>query len=336
MKISIVIPCRNEVNYIKRCVESIAKVSLSENELEVFVVDGMSDDGTRLVLAGLIKKYEWLQCIDNPIKVTPVSLNLGIKNSTGELIMILGAHSELQSNFLSEVVPLFSMDDNMGCVGALLKNISEDDITGSIAAAMSSSFGMGNAHFRTGAKDGFVDTVAFGVYKKEVFEKAGLFDEELVRNQDDEFNYRVLKAGYKIYLTSKTTITYYVRSSYSKLFKQFFQYGYWKVYVNKKHKNITTLRQVVPFLFVGYLVLGFALHIFFNWMKIPFISGVFLYLMAALFFAFRISATNAAGIFYSFLIVHFAYGIGYWKGVIDFLLLRKKPMNSKTGNQLTR
>ena len=335
MKISIVIPCRNEVQYISKCIESISSFSSSQS-IEVFVVDGMSDDGTRLVLAELVKKYSWLHVLDNPKRTTPIALNTGIKNSTGDYVMILGAHSELKPDFFEVVLPLFQLDTSIGCAGALLQNISEDLKTQSIAAAMSSPFGMGSAHFRTGLKEGFVDTVAFGIYKKEVFETAGLFDEELTRNQDDEFNYRVLKGGYKIYLTNKTSITYYVRSTFGRLYRQFFQYGYWKVYVNKKHKSITTLRQLIPFLFVGFLIGGFISHLFFQILVLPYIIGIALYLTVSFLFSIRNALSGIFGVWYSFLIIHLSYGIGYWKGVIEFLILNKKPSSSKSGNKLTR
>lgn len=338
MKISIVIPCRNEEKYIGACIESIASAALDENTIEVFVVDGMSDDGTRQVLNELSKKYLWLKLIDNPQRTTPIALNLGIKNTTGELVMILGAHSLLEKNFFQEVLPCFAFDKQTGCVGGLLKNISEDKITESIALAMSSSFGMGNAYFRTGAKDGFVDTVAFGVYKKEVFEKVGLFNEELTRNQDDEFNYRVTKAGYKIYLTAKTSITYYVRSSYKKLFRQFYQYGFWKVYVNQKHKSITTARQLVPFLFVGFLVFGLLTTVLFQKELVMYCATLSIYFLMAIYFALKVTDTfrSFSEVIFCFLIVHLSYGVGYWFGLIRFVLLGMKPNQKGSATKLSR
>jgi GT2 family glycosyltransferase len=123
---------------------------------------------------------------------------------------------------------------------------------------MSSVFGVGNAHFRTGGKSGCVDTVAFGAYRREVFERVGFFDEELARNQDDEFNYRVVQGGFKIFLDPAIQSDYFVRGSISKLYKQYDQYGYWKVFVNKKHGAVTTLRQLAPPLWVLFLLMGWT------------------------------------------------------------------------------
>jgi len=192
---------------------------------------------------------------------------------------------------------------------------------------MSSVFGVGSAHFRTGTKEGFVDTVAFGAYKQVVFDTIGYFDEELVRNQDDEFNYRVIKHGFKIYLSRSIRSKYYVRARFKKLFKQYYQYGYWKVYVNTKHKTVTTTRQIIPALFVSYIIFCFFTLLIKPLLSF-YLSLVFLlYLGLATFSAWRIA--NNLGkiplIVYSFFILHLSYGIGYIEGVFNFLIIRKKP-----------
>jgi glycosyltransferase involved in cell wall biosynthesis len=289
------------------------------------VCDGNSSDGTQKIVNTFSASNPQFRLLINEQKTTPFALNLGIKNSTSDIIIILGAHSELDKDFVLNNVSSFDIDTKIMCTGGVLQNEYENVPSQIIGAAMSSSFGVGNAHFRTGAKNGFVDTVAFGAYKKEIFDEVGLFDEELIRNQDDEFNYRVTSKGFKIYLNSDIKCKYFVRASFSKLFRQYYQYGYWKVFVNKKHKSVTTIRQLIPMLFVLYLFL-LGISIFVD--KVVFLCmstfGV-LYLFLACVFAFKKarSLKFILGIVYTFFILHVSYGLGYLKGIFDFLILRK-------------
>ena len=327
--VSITIPCRNEEKYIVRCLDSIVSCDFDKSLLKVFVVDGMSTDATREIIARYVQDNAFIFLVDNKEGVTPFALNLGIQAAGSEVNFILGAHAEIYPDFIQRALEVFDLDENIGCAGGIIEQVNEDDTSEIIAAAMSSSFGVGNAHFRTGTKEGYVDTVAFGAYKKEVFDKVGYFDEELVRNQDDEFNFRVIKGGFKIYLSQKIRSKYYVRGSYSKLYRQYFQYGYWKVFVNQKHKQVTSSRQLVPPIFVAGLFVGaigvFLLPIF----GILYSAALLLYIFGALYFAVKQVGANtkALKVAATFFILHFSYGLGYLNGILNFVILNKKPEN---------
>jgi len=330
--VSIVIPCYNENEYIIRCLDSIDKQSYPKELITTFVCDGNSTDGTQNLVKAYVLKDHSFKLLINEQKTTPHALNLGIKNSTSDVVIILGAHSELDVDFVKKSMETFSVDENIMCVGGVLENVYANDTSKTIGYAMSSPFGVGNAHFRTGTKKGYVDTVAFGAYRKEIFEKVGLFDEQLIRNQDDEFNYRITSSGYKIYLDPEIKCKYFVRASYGKLFSQYYQYGYWKVYVNKLHKTVTTGRQLVPALFVLYLlilpfscIIGGPVCVFSS-------LFLFLYLVFAMTFA-SIKSSNPLiliKIVYTFLILHLGYGIGYLKGILDFLILGRSIRKTET------
>lgn len=334
--VAIVIPCLNEKDYIFRCLQSILNQSYPTDLITTFICDGGSDDGT----IDIINKFSNLnntssnfQILHNVNKTTPYALNIGIKASTSDIVIILGAHSELDKDFVSNNIQTFEIDNSIMCTGGVLQNVFENKLSQVIGAAMSSSFGVGNAHFRTGNKNGFVDTVAFGAYKKEVFDKVGLFDEELIRNQDDEFNYRLTKAGFKIYLNHSIKCNYFVRASFKNLFKQYFQYGYWKVFVNKKHKAITTIRQLIPLFFVLYLLI-LTTSIFIN-TNVFFGLSVFgiIYSLLAIFFGLRckhISFFNRFLVIYTFFILHLSYGFGYLKGIVHFFILNKQIKKHET------
>jgi len=336
MIVSVIIPCRNEEKYIAQCIDSILESDYQKEEFEIIVVDGMSNDKTIDIVENYLNRYGFIKLIKNPKQTTQWALNKGIIEAKGDVIIILGAHAAISQNYISGCVEILKNDNETVCAGGLVENICENDISKIIGYAMSSSFGVGNAYFRTGDKSGFVDTVAFGAYKKEIFEKIGYFDEDLVRNQDDEFNFRVTKNGYKIFLDTKLKLLYYTRASFKKLFNQYFQYGYWKVYVNKKHKAVTTLRQLVPSLFLIFLVFGFFISFSNIYLRFGYRLTILTYIVLAIKSGLNKTDTiRELGLFiYTCLILHISYGSGYLWGVISFLILRKTP--SKHSQELTR
>lgn len=327
MRVSIVIPCRNELKYIALCLDSIVAQDYPKDKLCVYVCDGQSDDGTVDIIKSYEEKYPYIKYLDNPHKTTPHALNLGLQKGGFDIGIILGAHAALAPDYVSKSVACFNIDPAIGCVGGIIENIHENEISEAIGLAMSSSFGVGNAHFRTATKDGYVDTVAFGAYKKEVFEKIGYFDESLVRNQDDEFNYRVIINGFKIWLSHDIKCVYYVRASFPKLLQQYKQYGYWKVFVNKKHKAVTTVRQLIPFIWVTYLIFAWIPALaYYPWIFL-YLSGILLYLCVSLYAAWKLTKNPSTflRVLRAFYTLHLGYGWGYLRGIIDFLILNKKP-----------
>lgn len=330
LKVSIIIPCRNEKSYIAKCIDSILSQDYPHEYLDVIICDGCSDDGTLTILEEYCQQYRNVCVLVNQHKTTPHALNIGLKKSQADVKIILGAHSEIHSDYVNNCIACFDLSPEIGCVGGVLNNVYEGKTSAAIGLAMSSPFGVGNSHFRTGAKNGYVDTVAFGAYRKEVFESIGYFDENLIRNQDDEFNFRLLKSGRTIYLSNTIRANYYVRASYRKLVKQYYQYGYWKVFVNKKHRVITSMRQLIPFVFVLFL---FSLPLF-VYFKIPEIFGAILlfYGTLGIYSAKKVASSflNIPSIVFTFFILHFSYGLGYLEGVFNFLLLGRNPKKSST------
>lgn len=334
-RISVVIPCRNERSYISECVQAIYKCILPAFvEINVFVVDGMSDDGTREVVLSLMDSYPTLKLIDNKKQLTPFAFNLGIyAGGKVDFVQIVGARHILSENYLSNCLNRFELDSSVWCVGGKIINEYVNETGRVISKAMSTTFGMGLGNFRTLNQSGFTDTVTSPMYPYWVFEKIGFFDEELIRNQDDDFNYRVTNAGGKIYYDNDISLKYYVRGNYSGLWRQFFQYGYWKVYVNKKHKAVTTLRQLVPPFFVMYLFALILTPIFsfslFYFSALP----LAIYVFMAIYFTFKIvksdSDMKTFSALQTFPILHIGYGLGYIKGLIDFVLMNKKPSDKQ-------
>jgi GT2 family glycosyltransferase len=333
MKISVVIPCRNERQYIRECVEAIYASQLPEGaEMLVQVVDGMSNDGTREVVSELKSIYSSLELVDNLKQLTPYAFNLGI-HAQGKVdyVQIVGARHILSPNYISTCIERLQADAAVWCVGGRIVNEYVNETGRIISKAMSSSFGMGIGNFRTLEASGFTDTVTSPMYPYHVFEQIGFFDEELIRNQDDDFNFRVIRAGGKIWYEHAISLKYYVRANYKGLWRQFYQYGYWKVFVNRKHGAVTTLRQLVPPLFVCYLMLALASLCFDGWFKVVAFIPAVLYTILASLVAFQLSdrSKDIFGIMRTFPILHISYGLGYLAGIFRFLILQKKPTDKQ-------
>ncbi len=331
LKVSVVIPCRNEEKHIQQCVESVLASDYPKELLHVLVCDGRSTDHTREI----IQRFEsnpMVQLVDNPEQTTPFALNYGIQAVLTDVVIILGAHAEIASDYVRLCVETLSNHPDAGCVGGVLDTISEDEQTASIAISMSSSFGVGNAYFRTGERSGYVDTVAFGAYRRSVFERIGLFNPILARNQDDEFNFRLLKSGSKIFLNPEIRAKYYVRSSFSKLFRQYRQYGYWKVFVNREQATVTTLRQLIPPIWVAYLCALPVAFLVNEYLGLFWVLGIFAYLALSIYSAIRLAKSfiQFIQVCWSFYILHLSYGTGYIEGIFDFILLRKSGGKQNT------
>lgn len=325
-RISVVVPCRNELPYIGACLQSIVDADRSNMALTVLVCDGMSDDGTREVIGRFAREHAFIRLVENELRTTPIAMNLGLRAQPFEIGQILGAHATVAPDHFQRAVSALRGDRRAGCAGGAIRNIHTSDSARRIGLAMGHPFGVGSAHFRTGTRSGYVDTVAFGAYRAEVFEAVGWFDEDLDRNQDDEFNHRMTKAGFKILLDPTIRSNYVVRGSFDRLWRQYEQYGMWKVFVNRKHRAVTTLRQVVPAAWVAFLVVGCITALFFPVARWIFLAGASAYFFLALRSAFQTGAArDVPGVLRAFFTLHLAYGVGYWMGIVRAFLLRQRP-----------
>ncbi|WP_027420395.1 glycosyltransferase family 2 protein [Crocinitomix catalasitica] len=325
--ISIIIPCRNEQDYIAICLQALSLQEYNKGSLEFLVIDGMSDDSTREIIKELQVKDPRIKLIDNPFKTTPQAMNIGLNAAAYDLIIRIDAHAKALPGFIEKNTEAVFESEDIMCAGGRIKNVYQNKTAEIIGFAMSSPFGVGNATFRIGGEKKFVDTLAFGIYKKDVFNKIGFFNESLIRNQDDELNFRLTKAGYKILYNPEIESEYFVRGSVKKLTKQYYQYGYWKVYVNKLHKTVTSIRQMVPILFLLGLIFGaiFSVLMPFFWML--YVAGILFYILLALVFAFKVSPNLLVAMKVSciFPILHLSYGYGYLKGLLRFVILGQEP-----------
>lgn len=332
MELSIIIPCRNESKNIEKCIENLFNCDLDFTKTEIIVVDGESTDDTLVKLKNIQHNHPLIKIISNSKQITPVAFNLGIKQSKGIYFAIVGARHFPSNNYFKECIQSLKENPDTVCAGGLSICIPESTSDEPISLALTSKFGVGFNNFRSTKQSGYVDTVGTPIFKKWIFDKIGLFDENLIRNQDDEFSYRITSNGYKIFLNTMAEVKYISRSTYKNLSKQLFQYGYWKVFVNKKHKVFTNFRQIIPPVFTIYLaVLMFFIFIgtYYFLFFIPLIS----YFILAFFTAIR-NSLNLKRILFeicSYFVLHISYGTGYILGIIHFYILSKNPSSfSKT------
>lgn len=325
-QISIIIPAYNEEKFIADCLKSVYNQDYPKDKMEVIVVDGHSTDKTAEIV-----RHEFPEVIllENPDKIVPISMNMGIKKARGDYIVPLGAHAEYPTNYISDLIKYAKKynTDNIG--GNLITETKAKTLKSwAIKKALSHKFGVGNSAFRIGAtKPQIVDTVPFGCFKRDVFDQFGLYDERLERNQDIEFNKRIKRGGGKILLVPEITCTYFARDTFSGLFNNNYKNGYWNiltVYYTKNFSSLST-RHFVPSVFVLSLILPFLLaliNINFLWLSVLSSS---IYLLALLWVCFAITWRKPWRIIYllpSFFLLHISYGIGSLAGIIKIAKLK--------------
>ncbi len=320
--VTVIMPIRNEAAHIQRSLGAVLSQDYPSSCMEVIVVDGMSSDSTKEIIHGMQSKYPNLRFIENPGIIVPAGLNTALRQAKGEILIRVDGHCEIARDYVKRCVQHLRKG-GIDCVGGPIDTIGESYIARGIALAMSSSFGVGSSAFRT-IKDRsmFVDTVAFPAYTREAVEKTGPFDEELIRNQDDEYSYRLRKLGGKILLAQDIRSKYYNRSSLKSLWRQYYQYGFWKVRVMQKHPQQMAVRQLVPPAFVlGLLFSGLATV--FLPPSLPLFGLVTgLYLLVNL--AASVWVASQSGWKYlpmlpvAYALLHIGYGSGFLVGLLKF------------------
>lgn len=318
--VSVVMPIRNEADFIERSLTAVMVQDYPHDRLEIIVADGCSDDGTVERVRASAATDPRIRVLNNAGRIVATGLNQALTVARGEIIVRIDGHCEIAPDYVSRCVAHLLADEADG-VGGSLETVGATGVSRAIAVAMSSPFGVGNSAFRTvSGRSMLVDTVAFGAYRRGILDRAGPFDVELVRNQDDEYNYRLRKMGGRLLLAQDVRARYHSRSSLRSLWRQYFQYGYWKVRVLQKHPRQMSARQFAPPAFVGALLAGVLLL---PWppSRLPFALLIATYAVAATVATFVSAKRAGAGTVYlplAFAILHLSYGSGFLKGLIAF------------------
>lgn len=326
--VSIIAPCRNEAGYIEKAIGTILQSDYPGELIEVLVVDGMSTDGTKEIVNKLAEKDNRIRLLDNPKQVVPSAMNIGISRARGEYIIRIDCHSTFAPDYISKCIEV-SQRTGADNVGGYIETLPGADtlIAKAIAKATSSRFGVGNSSFRLSGPEKEVDTVPFGVFQKELFEKVGLYDERLVRNQDIELNSRIRKAGGRIFISPEIKLGYFNRATYSGLLQQSFSNGFWNPYTIRLTGGGLSIRHFVPLIFVAALIALAAGALFFWLFKWMLLSYILIYLIVGLFFSFRSARPKKSLIpliLLSFVILHTAYGLGSLWSIVTMPYFMKR------------
>ena len=327
--VTIIMPIRNENNFIEESLNAIITQSYDSDKIEIIIADGLSDDGTVETLKKYKNKFNNIKIIKNIEKIVPTGFNRALSLATGEVIIRIDGHCIIDKNFIKNTIKVLN-EKKCVCVGGSIENVSSGIIANSINIAQSSKFGVGGVAFREQNKTGkYVDTLAFGAYKKYIFKKIGGYDQELIRNQDDEFNFRLIQNGEKIWLDPSIKSKYFSRNTYIKLFLQYYFYGTFKVRVIQKRRSFSSFRHLVPSIFV--LLLS-ASWIMFNYNFFPqlftLLSATYI-LFGFIFSIIDFSRSKILKSYFNFfimpftvmisyMILHVSYGIGFIWGLIKF------------------
>ncbi len=319
--VSAVIPVYNEEKYIDKCISSLLHQDYGKNDLEFIFVDGCSEDKTVEIINRYAEQFpELIRVINNPYKVAPHGVNIGIKNSSGKYIIRLDAHSEYYPDYISKCVYYLENTDADN-VGGVAETISEGFMGNAIAGMLSTKFGVGNSEFRTNGESGYVDTVPFGAFKRKVFDKVGLFNTELLRSEDNEINARIRKNGGKIYLSSDIKFKYYCRNTVGGILSMGIKNGNALFRTVKVSPEAMSIRHFIPFIFFASLIVMpvlSALLSLFGWL---FLAEMALYLALDLYFSF-IKGKLKYGIVTVWLypLFHICYGLGSMLGLFGIKL----------------
>jgi glycosyltransferase involved in cell wall biosynthesis len=318
--ISILMPIRNEAAYIGR---SLAAVLAQDYPVhEILVADGMSTDGTREVVAAAAAREARLRLIDNPARIVAAGLNAALRQAQGEILIRVDGHCEIAPDYVRRCVEHLQRD-GVEAVGGSVVTVGETFTAQVIAAAMSSPFGAGDSAFRVSqGVTRLADTIPFPAYSRALVERAGPYDEELVRNQDDEYNYRLRGMGVRLLLAADVRSRYFSRASLGRLGRQYFEYGYWKVRVLQKHPRQMSARQFAPPALALALTGGAAVAIAWPPARVAWLAMVAAYTLASLLASAEIAARRGwkyLGLLpASFACLHLGFGFGFLTGCFAF------------------
>lgn len=319
--VSVVIPMRNEEESIADCVDAVLRQDYPPELLEIIVVDGDSDDRSVEMVEKLAEVNAGrVRLLHNPKRIVPPALNTAIRAARGTVIARVDGHTRIAGDYVRVGVETLNRT-NAENVGGPMIAVGGGLWGNAVARVTSSRFGVGS-YFHFGTEEREVDTVYLGMWPRSVFAQIGLFDEELVRNQDDELNYRLRKHGGRVVMNPDMRSAYQNRQSLSKLAKQYWQYGLWKVRVLQKHPRQMSWRHFVPPAFVAALLSFTALS---PWSTIAAQLAVIvisIYAVAVVALAANLSAADGwrawAAAAVTFAVIHVCWGAGFLAGLVRF------------------
>ncbi|MGH9545865.1 MAG: glycosyltransferase family 2 protein [Terriglobales bacterium] len=323
--VSVVIPMRNEQEHAEKCLLSLLQQTYPGDRYELLVVDGNSSDQSLEIVQRLQASYPNLRLLHNPAGIVPISMNLGIRNSRGEIVVRADAHTLYPAEYVERCVR-YLQETSADNVGGPIRTVAAGPGFGPelVVAVLRSRFGVGNSEFRTSAREGYVDTVPFGTFRRDLFDRVGYFNERLVRNQDNEMNARIRHAGGKIYLTPALTTDYFAPATFGQLLRQTYRNARWHFFTLRQMPGALGLRHLLPAGFVLTLCVLAGLTLTTLAAGLALAAILLMHLFVGYSFAMRqpgISLAVRLALPFAFLAFHAGYGLGTIAG-LRFVIAR--------------
>ena len=319
-RVSVILPIRNEARHIDACLERLLQQDYPRELVEILVVDGRSDDGTRDVVKQVQARHPdaALRLLDNPQRTVPPALNAGIRAAKGEVIVRMDGHAVPAIDYLSACVAALGRSGAAN-VGGAVEAEGTTPFGQAVALATQHPLGAGDAKYRVGGSPGDVDTVPFGAFRRELFEAVGLFDESLVRNQDYELNVRIRAAGQRIHFDPAIRVKYSPRNSAQALWSQYLQYGWWKVETLRRHPQSLRWRQLIPPVLLAGLLVGMLVSLWWSTAAVALALGAAIYLTVIAIVTALVTRPPARPlhVLTAFVVVHFAWSLGFLLNVVS-------------------
>jgi glycosyltransferase involved in cell wall biosynthesis/ubiquinone/menaquinone biosynthesis C-methylase UbiE len=317
--VTVIMPVRNAAPHLPTSLGAVLEQDWPAARLQVLVVDGDSGDGTADVAHQIAQEHQGgprVEVLNNRRGIVPTAMNLGLARAEGSCIIRVDGHCTVPPDYVRRCTELLDAT-GADCAGGVIRTVGETPVARAIAWAQSHRLGVGPVAFRTGAaRPTQVDTLAFGAYRREVFDRIGRFDEELVRNQDDELNLRLTRSGGTIWMDPSLVVIYRSRATLPGLWRQYQEYGFWKVRVWQKHRGVASWRHLVPAAFVGSLAAATAVAA--TGRRRPLAALLALYGGAIGLASRRASGLDGGSRRWlpaAFATLHLAYGTGTWLGL---------------------
>ncbi len=324
--VSIIIPMYNAASYVGRCLESVLGQDYPPEKTEIIVVDGASTDGSPAIVRNFTREHPNIRLVRNPMRRVCHAFNVGIGSAKGDVIIFVGCRGVLDPTFVSKSIENLREVKDASVVGGVVGMGHVGFMGKAIGLALSSPFGVSTANYRYATDPQFTETVQFGAYRRGVLDEIGGADEEMIFADDDELNWRITKAGHKIYMNPNIKFLYYPRDSVRALWTQYSGYGRGRAMAVKKHPDKLRLKHLIPSGFALFLFFGFVFSFLIPWVWIPYVSILGVYAVTSLVFSARIASRGGCKLFFVlpvlFFVIHLSYGLGF---VREFLFGHRPP-----------
>ena len=321
-KVAVIIPTLNEERFVGRCIESVITQSFPLKNMEILVIDGGSVDQTKEIILDFGKRYPNIKLLENPGRIQSIAFNIGVKFSDAPYLIRLDAHAVYDPKYIEICMMRLQENVNRGNVGGRWDIVAQNSTLMAQANAILNSckFGIGGASFRVGALAGNVDTVPFGAFPRNVIDKIGGMREDLIRGEDNEFNFRIRNAGYEIFFDPNIVCTYYARATMKESIKQKYANGKSIGHLLRIDRRIISLRHFVPFLFTLSIISSFVLSFVIKWFAcflcLIFVVYFFADILASICMAYKNGRKFFLPLLVLFFMVHISYGWGTIIGIV--------------------